>query len=188
MSTILAQDVDSTAAVGTPDGISRSRGLPGAEPIVKEILTLLKSGMRAALAALGTVDGVTVALPAPDADTGFWGYLTDPALLPTYPAMILRRGPRHTVGERAVNEEYHIDNHIAVDIVVFGSDNATLTLQMDRYIRAVCAILTATNALVCGDCELMRVGYEEPQLYDRESGDYLQDVPVFFIVTTYETP
>ncbi len=162
--------------------------LPGAEPIVKEVLAALTSGKLAtALSALTTVSGVTVDLPAPDATTGFHGYLTDPSLLPSWPAIVVRRGPRSVVGEREVNGGYELHNAIAVDIVLMGTDNATLTLQMDRYVRAVCELLTTRGALSSGQCDLVRVGYEEPQLTDRESGDYLQDVPCFFDVLTYET-
>ncbi len=159
---------------------------PGAEPIVSQVLTALSSGLATALSALGTVSGVTVALSAPDADTGYWGYLTNPILLPSYPAIIVRRGPRSVVGEREVNGGYQLANELAVDIVLTGSDNATVTLQMDRYVRAVTELLTAAGMLSAGQCDLVRVGYEEPQLTDRDSGDYLQDVPVFFSVTTYE--
>jgi len=160
----------------------------GMEPIIADVLALLKAGMAAKVSLLLSVDGVSVALPLPDPTSGYHGWLTDPTLLPTYPSILVRRGPRHVVGEKAIGGEYEIENHFAVDIVVFGQDNATLTLQMDRYIRAVCELLLTPQALTSGQCDLVRVGYEEPQLYDRESGDYLQDVPVFFTCTTYETP
>lgn len=162
--------------------------LYGAEPIVTEVVNILANGLTSALAALETVDGVTVALTAPDASTGFWDHLTNPTLLPSYPAVMVRRGPRTVVGERSVNDGYQLDNELAVDVILTDPDPATLTLQMDRYVRAVCELLTAPRALTMGDCELVRVGYEEPQLTDRESGDTLQDVPCFFSVTTYETP
>ncbi len=170
----------------TTERLTNPIGLFGAEPIVKDILDVLTGGLTDALATLATVNGVTVALPAPDAATGFHGYLTDPRLLPSWPAILVRRGPRSVIGEKDVNGGYELSNVVAVDIVVLGADNAILTTQMDRYVRAVCELLTVREALPSGQCDLVRVGYEEPQLTDRESGDYLQDVPCFFNVTTYE--
>lgn len=153
-----------------------------------EVVDVLSDGLETALAALETVDGVTVDLEPPDDETGYHNGLLRPWALPSYPAVMVRRGPRTVIGEREMPGGYHFDNEFAVDIVLQGFDNETLTLQMDRYVRAVCELLCATGALDVGDCELVRVGYDEPQLTDRESGDYLQDVPVFFSVTTYETP
>lgn len=160
----------------------------GPETIIAEVLALLQANLGTKLTTLEAAyaDGITLDDVAEDA---YWPYLTDPRLLPSYPAIIVRRGPRTRVGDvPAIGGEYAFENQIAVDLVVSGDDHGTLTTKMDRYVRAVCELLCAADALTVGQCLLERVGYGEPEATDRAAGEFLQDVPCIFSVITYETP
>lgn len=155
--------------------------------VISQVEAQLKASLAAKCTALNAEynDGVTIAEPR---TASYFSYLTDPRLIPVKPALIIRRGPR-TVAETppAFGGEHVFSNAFAVDIVLQGRDPATLTKQMDRYVRAVSEILCG-GALACGQPELEHIGYEEPQLTDRKSGDHLQDVPLFFNLTTFESP
>lgn len=160
----------------------------GTETIVAQVLDVLQDGLPTALTALNSSynDGVTLT----DVETGsYWAHLMDPRLLESYPAIIVRRGPRERVGEYpAIGGEYAFANQIAVDIVVCDESHAVLTTKMDRYVRAVCELLAAEGSLTVGQCVLERVGYGEPESTDAREGQPLMDVPCFFSVVTYETP
>ncbi len=152
-----------------------------------EALDLLKSQLPTALAALASAAGTD--LPAPDMETGYLAYLVAPPLLPSKPAVMVRLGHRRRVGEApAFGGEYEFANEFSVDIILEGTDNEALTQQMDLYVLAVTAIFGSETALDCGQCLVDEVGYDQPQLTNRDSGDYLQDVPVFCTANTFESP
>jgi hypothetical protein len=172
--------------------------LTGIEPVVAAVVTVLKAGLPTALSALSAAFGDTVALGAPcDGMIGagydskadaYWTYLVDPRLLPSYPAVIVRRKPQ-VDGEPDFGNEYKITYAIVVDVVVTDSDIATCTLRTERYVRAVREILAAENSLGdVGTCYCDGVGWGEPEATDPNSSEYLQDIPMGFRILTEESP
>lgn len=170
--------------------------LTGIEPVIDAAVARLKTALPAALATLAGQfpDGLT--LPAPyDGGSGaahkrqedaYWPWLVDPRLLPSYPAVIVRAKPQTDAPE--LGDAYDIGHMITVDFVITDNDIANCTRRMRRYVRAVRETLASPGATPdVGQFFCAGVGWGEPEMTDHDTGEYLQDIPMDFVIQTFES-
>jgi hypothetical protein len=156
--------------------------LYGIEAVVREVLSVLSAGMATKLSGFSYSDGLTPAAPPAE---NFLTYVPRP--LPSPPLVIVLAQPETGEAEN-IGSELPTRYAVQVDVVTRAADPEASAVELWRYFRAVKELLLPPGALVVGDCIEQGIGWSEPVITDRDSGDELNDIPGIFIVTTYETP
>jgi hypothetical protein len=158
----------------------------GMGAVISQAVATLQAGMAAKLTELNAFYGDGHDLSAPNAKA-YYPYLPDPKYLHSYPAIVLFPWPSNATSHR-IGNEYTIARHFIVDVVEKGRDPQDLTLKLERWELAIFELLASEDSLPCGQCDYQTTDWNQPRLTKRDTGDLLQDLPLLFAVTTYETP
>jgi hypothetical protein len=154
--------------------------------VVSQAIATLQAGMAAKVAELNAYYDDGHDLLAPNAKA-YYPYLPDPKFLHSYPAIVLFPWPSNATAHH-IGNEYAIARHFVVDVVEKGRDAEDLSLKLQRWELAIFELLAGEDTLPCGQCDYQTTDWNQPRLTERKSGDLLQDLPLLFAATTYETP
>ena len=164
--------------------------LYGIERVLSEVKVALVAGLPAKLTALAAEYADSVALPAPDTATGYYcePLAPDPKadlLGLTAPAALIFPLSQ-TPTEPDIGNGYAMSYAFVVATLCQAADKHTMGLLLMRYLRAIAEVLSAAQALPCGDCYLADVDWRARDLTPSDADYTRQAVLAAFVVRTIE--
>ncbi len=157
----------------------------GMATVKSQAIALLQAGMAAKVAEINAAfdDGHDLLVPN---TLAYYTFLVNPKFIHSYPAIVLFNW-QSRANDQHIGDEYDIARQFVVDVVEKGTTREDITLKLERWEMVIFELLAAEVSLACGACSYVATDWNQPILTNRAE-ELLQDVPLLFSVSTYETP
>ena len=161
----------------------------GIEQVLAQVIAAMRSDWPTKIPALNAEygDAITLAVPADASYTTVFEKAIATMFFQQggYPAVVIEPQPEQTVfGEPVFGDEYAIEHHLQVSVIVQVSDWRIQQTMLMRYLRAMKETLGRQQSLDCGQCRYDGGGFATE--YTLPSSDVLRDIAALFTVTTYQ--